>query len=192
MLSMQSSPDQALKRLESGNLRSLAPHEATITNTPNRNKLADGQSPYAVILGCSDSRVPPEIVFDEQAGNLFVVRVAGNVVDSATMGSIEYGVEHLHAKIVLVLGHASCGAVKAARSSASDRSLLTKNIQYLLHRVDVGKNQATADASAVHNVQHQMQLLRSDRLLNHEIAAGKLRVVGGFFDIATGKVRFLR
>src|SRR5207237_5372942 len=107
-------PDQALSRLVAGNQRFVAhkpthPHE----DLARRHDLAGSQHPFAVVLSCSDSRLPPELVFDQGLGDLFVIRVAGNITDAAVIGSIEYAVEHLHAPLIVVLGHEKCGAVTA-------------------------------------------------------------------------------
>ncbi len=109
-------PDAALQRLAEGNKRFVKSHvtHRPLTIKEMREELAQGQKPYAIILSCSDSRVPPEIVFDETLGQLFVVRVAGNIIDPVVLGSIEYAVEHLGSTLIMVLGHEACGAVTAA------------------------------------------------------------------------------
>jgi carbonic anhydrase len=109
-------PDAALQRLVQGNKRFVKAHTThhALTIKETRKELAGGQKPYAVILSCSDSRVPPEIVFDETLGQLFVVRVAGNILDPVVLGSIEYAVEHFGSALIMVLGHEGCGAVTAA------------------------------------------------------------------------------
>ncbi|HEY7392870.1 MAG TPA: carbonic anhydrase [Bryobacteraceae bacterium] len=107
--------DTALTRLLDGNQRYARHKERHPDQSAARQKeLAGGQHPFAVILGCADSRVPPELLFDQGLGDLFVIRVAGNIVDDAVLGSIEYAVEHLGTKLILVLGHENCGAVSAA------------------------------------------------------------------------------
>src|SRR5271157_1437347 len=109
-------PDAALQRLVEGNKRFVKSHitHRALTIKETREELARGQKPYAIILSCSDSRVPPEIVFDETLGQLFVIRVAGNILDPVVLGSIEYAVEHLDPTLIMVLGHEACGAVTAA------------------------------------------------------------------------------
>ena len=109
-------PDAALQKLIEGNKRFVKAHltHRALTVKETREELARGQKPYAIILSCSDSRVPPEIVFDETLGQLFVVRVAGNITDPLVLGSIEYAVEHLGSALIMVLGHEACGAVIAA------------------------------------------------------------------------------
>ena len=184
-------PAQALQALKTGNARSLKPDGHFIVNRPQRNQLALSQEPFAVILGCSDSRVAPEIVFDEDAGRLFVVRVAGNIVDAPTLGSVEYGVEHLHAKVILVLGHASCGAISAAMAPADVQKGLSENIRFLLDRIETG-NAEDQHAATIENVKYQLRLLNENHILAKEVKEGKLIMVGGFYNIATGKVDFLK
>jgi carbonic anhydrase len=105
----------ALKALKAGNARFVSGQVSDIdTSAKNRKTLSEGQEPFAVIVGCSNSRVPPELLFDQGLGDVFVVRVAGNVVDPVVLGSVEYGVEHLHSPLVVVMGHQGCGAVSAA------------------------------------------------------------------------------
>src|SRR3954451_10886779 len=114
------SADQALSRLLAGNERFVAHKERHPDESAGRRReLVSGQHPFAVILGCSDSRVAPELLFDEGLGDLFVIRVAGNIVDDDILASIEYAVEHLGTKLVVVLGHEKCGAVSAAVSGES-------------------------------------------------------------------------
>ena len=104
----------ALKRLIDGNNRYVSSKMAHPNQTENRRKeVIKGQKPFAVIVGCSDSRIPPEIIFDQGIGDLFVIRVAGNIVDDVALGSVEYAVDHLGTKLVIVLGHGNCGAVTA-------------------------------------------------------------------------------
>src|SRR5436305_9248189 len=114
------SADQSLSRLLAGNARFVAHKERhPDESSARRRELVSGQHPFAVILGCADSRVAPELLFDEGLGDLFVIRVAGNIADDAVLGSIEYAVEHLGSKLIVVLGHESCGAVSAAVASES-------------------------------------------------------------------------
>ena len=106
--------------------------------TERRAELANSQYPFATVVSCSDSRVPPEIVFDQGLGDLFVVRVAGNVIDDHGLGSIEYSVDHLGVRLIVVLGHQSCGAVKAARETIAARSKAPGHIQSLVTAIQAG------------------------------------------------------
>ncbi len=128
--------DEALKKLIGGNKfyvagKSRHPHQTI----ERRTELAKGQNPFAVILGCSDSRVPPEILFDQGLGDLFVVRVAGNVVDNAVQGSIEYAVEELGVPLIMVLGHERCGAVKAAVDVVEKGGELPGQIETIIDKI---------------------------------------------------------
>jgi carbonic anhydrase len=184
----------ALKRLQDGNARFVAdqlpprdPYQV------QRAKTADSQHPFAVILTCADSRVAPEIIFNQQLGDIFVVRVAGNVSTPDMLGSIEYAVEHLGPTLIVVLGHTSCGAVKAAL--AGDK--LEGNLESLIKRVDVGKGlppekAAALDPAIKNNVLHQAQLLTKDSSVLKEFAATqRIRIVGGVYSLQTGKVDWL-
>lgn len=126
--------DVALQRLMEGNKRFVQSHitDRALTIKETREELARGQQPYAIILSCSDSRVPPEIVFDETLGQLFVVRVAGNVLDPVVLGSIEYAVEHLGSTLIMVLGHEACGAVTAAYDATGKAE---GNVEAVLHPI---------------------------------------------------------
>ena len=127
-------PDEALQRLIDGNARFTAGKvDHPNQDAARRTALAKGQSPFAIIFGCSDSRVSPEVLFDQGLGDLFVIRVAGNVVDADEAGSVEYAFEHLHSPLLLVLGHQNCGAVAAALMPQSEREKETKDIQAIMN-----------------------------------------------------------
>src|SRR5260370_868323 len=132
----QPTQEEALKRLKEGNSRFVADKLAERNLGKNRRaELAKGQAPFAIILGCADSRVAPELLFDQGLGDLFVVRVAGNVTDPEILGSIEYALTELKAPLIVVLGHEECGAVKAALSEEQ----LSGNLAKLIARVHVGR-----------------------------------------------------
>ena len=158
-----------------------------------RRALAAGQSPYAIVLSCADSRVPPEIVFDQGLGRLFVVRLAGNIVEPFVLGSIEYGVEHLHVPLIVVLGHENCGAVKAALGNDKPAGDLGR----LIGEIHVGGHlpadaHAALAAAVENNVRHQAKLLteRSDIIRRH-VERHELQIVVGVYVFATGKVQWL-
>src|SRR5437870_542082 len=126
-------PEQALQRLRNGNrryaaMKALRPHQTRA----RRTSLAKGQQPFAVVVSCADSRVPPEIIFDQGLGDLFVLRVAGNIVDDHSLGSIEYAVDHLAVRLIVVLGHQRCGAVKAAKETIAAKGEAPAHIQSLV------------------------------------------------------------
>ena len=189
-----------LARLKAGNARFVAgkpthQHEASAW----RAGLSKGQHPFAVILGCSDSRVPSELVFDQGFGDLFVVRVAGNVAATDELGSVEYAVHHLGVPLVVVLGHEQCGAVTAALGSEQERSHESAAVQELLTRIQPALGDLPAGltgAERVHagvesNVRLVVQGLRKDPELVQAAAHG-LRIVGGVYELDTGSVRWLR
>jgi carbonic anhydrase len=159
-----------------------------------RSELAQTQEPFAVILACADSRVAPEIVFDQGLGDLFVVRVAGNVLDNAALGSIEYAVEHLHASLIVVLGHERCGAVTAAVKGGHTPGHIHSFVQAIEPAVAETKG-APGDAvdNAVRaNVRHVVQQLRRARpIVSEAVVAGKVSVAGARYDLDTGAVEFL-
>lgn len=188
--------DTLLIRLKAGNERFISGRTQTKNYLLDRSENAEEQHPFAIILACSDSRVPPEIIFDESLGKLFIVRVAGNVADPVVLGSIEYAVEHLHANLLIVLGHESCGAVKATLSGGH----LPPNIETLVHRIEPGLHNVSRemneklrlDRAVKENVRYQMQMamFESD-VLTEFVSAKKLKVVGGFYDLHTGRVEFM-
>jgi carbonic anhydrase len=192
-------PDAALALLKEGNAKFVADNPAgTGTDSPRRVELAAGQAPFAALLCCSDSRVPPELVFDRGLGELFVVRVAGNTVDQVALGSLEYAVSQLGAPLIVVLGHEACGAVSAAISVAENQASLPGSLDAvvapILPAVLTAKKQSgdLLHNAIVANVERTVaRLQRSDALLTGPIADGKLKVVGATYDLASGKVAFL-
>jgi carbonic anhydrase len=169
------------------------------TDAEWRASLVSMQLPFATILGCSDSRVPVEIIFDQGFGDLFVIRVAGNVVGEDELGSIEYGVEHLHTSLILVLGHESCGAVTAALSPMQDRQKELEGIQKLLTHIDPALEEIEPSLSMeekIHmgveaNVRWSIQQLESIPELKDKIDEGKLMISGGVYELESGRVRIL-
>jgi carbonic anhydrase len=190
-------PDEALARLKGGNLRFIKGGRRAINLTQERNNLVKGQQPYAVVLSCSDSRVPPEIIFDETLGRLFVVRVAGNVTDPVTLGSVEYAAEHLGAKLILVLGHQSCGAVEATL----DGGHVPPNIEAIVKRIQPAVDRAKAkklDPAAtfadaiVENVRQQMQNATTESgVLREMVEKKQVRIVGAVYSLVTGQVEMV-
>ena len=165
-----------------------------------RSRLKKQQLPFATILGCSDSRAPVEIIFDQGFGDLFVIRVAGNVVGDDELGSIEYAVEHLHTPLILVLGHESCGAVTAALSPKEDREKEWEGIQKLLTHIDpalIDIDPSLPLEQKIHigveaNVRWSMQQLKNIPELRVKIGEGKLIIAGGVYELETGKVLVLQ
>jgi carbonic anhydrase len=187
---------EGIVTLQGGNDRYLSGNLKSKDFTSERSEQAAGQHPYAIVVTCSDSRVSPEILFDESLGRLFVIRVAGNVIDPVVMGSIEYAVEHLHSETVLILGHSSCGAVSAALAGGTVPENIGAIIQRIQPAVDAAKKKSSdADevkkASVSENIALQMtSLTRGSEIVREAVKEGKLTVAGGLYDITTGKVRF--
>ena len=148
-----------------------------------RAELAKSQHPFAIILSCSDSRVPPEIVFDEGLGDLFIIRVAGNVLNDEGLGSIEYGVDVLGARLILVLGHQSCGAVDAAMKTVAAKGKAPGHIQSLVAAIKpvlVSTPKGDLDSTIKANVKHVVDALRSSTpILKTKVDSGDVQVIGG-------------
>jgi|SRR6266478_6032145 carbonic anhydrase len=159
-----------------------------------RAELTKSQHPFAVIVSCSDSRVPPEIVFDQGLGDLFVLRVAGNVINDESLGSIEYAVDHLAVRLIVVLGHQRCGAVKAAKDTIAAKGEAPGHIQSLVTAIKPAV-EATVnrdlDATIEANVKDVVQVLRTSApILKPKVDSGELRVIGANYSLDTGSVLF--
>jgi len=192
--------DEALERLKSGNARFLSGK----SHFPRRQKevlaeLAKGQQPYATILGCSDSRVPPELVFDAGFGDLFIIRVAGNVLGPTIAGTLQYAGLHLHTPLFVVMGHEGCGAVQAALASkfegaqqASRIEVLLENILPALEGLDATlPPEALLRAAVEANVRRTMRAMLESPEGKARAAKGDLKLVGAVYELASGRVRFL-
>lgn len=190
------SPDAILADLKAGNARFVAGKATRPHATPKRLKeTAKGQHPEAIILGCSDSRVPPELVFDEGIGDLFIVRVAGNVAEEHTIGSVEYAAEHLAVPLVVVLGHHSCGAVKAtAEATGPVEGNVGALVKEIKPAVDETRKAPASKDGLVHDAVHANTRKQAEALvtkspvLKHLVEAGKVKVVAAVYDLETGKV----
>ncbi|MGB7727644.1 MAG: carbonic anhydrase [Candidatus Acidiferrum sp.] len=152
-----------------------------------KNRTVDKQEPFAAILACADSRVPVELVFDQSIGELFVARIAGNIITPEITGSLEYGVAVLGIKALLVLGHANCGAVKAAMKADPVPGQISSLYSHL--RPAVEKSGGSLEKAIEENAKFQADLLRtSSTVIKEAIKAGTLKVQAGVYDLATGKV----
>ena len=189
-------PTEAISKLKEGNGRYTGGNLQHPGQTAERRtELANTQHPFATIVSCSDSRVPPEIVFDQGLGDLFIVRVAGNVINDEGLGSIEYSVDHLGTRLILVLGHQSCGAVKAARETIAAKGKAPGHIESLVAAIKPAVA-ATAkddlDTTVKANVRNVVQALRSSTpILKAKVDSGDIRVIGGYYSLDTGAVTFL-
>jgi carbonic anhydrase len=184
--------EQSLASLKSGNARFVSGGSKKYDLAARRAELVAGQHPFVTILSCSDSRVVPEYVFDAQPGEIFVVRTAGNVAGAIDLGSIEYGCEHLHTPLLVVMGHSGCGAVKATCEGKGKGG--EGHIADIVKAVDAAakkKNYAPAE-SVVCNVQCSIENIRQkSRIVSHLEKEGKLKVIGALYSLETGRVEFI-
>jgi carbonic anhydrase len=160
-----------------------------------RAELTKSQHPFAIILSCSDSRVPPELVFDEGLGDLYVIRVGGHVLNDEVLGSIEYGVDLLGARVILVLGHQGCGAVDAAMKAVAANGEAPGHIQSLVTAIKPvlqSTPKTDLDTMIKANVKHVLDALRSSTpILKAKVDAGDVQLIGGYYALDTGAVTFL-
>jgi carbonic anhydrase len=191
------SPAQALARLVRGNqrFRNNKLRHPDLEPT-RREKLVDGQSPFAVILSCSDSRVSPELIFDQVLGDLFEVRLAGNTVTRAGLESIDYAVSHLGTSLVMVLGHESCGAVKGALGECVSKPAieLPEIFANICPAVEQARKRPMTDleSSAIDlNVREQVNILERSPMFRKRVSDGSLKIVGARYNLESGKVDIL-
>ena len=192
-------PQEALRALKTGNARFFSgqARRPELSAAERRAQIL-GQTPFAVVLGCSDSRVPTEIIFDQSLGSLFITRVAGNIVEMGTTGSIEYAVEHLKTYLVVVMGHEGCGAVKAALLPAADRARETPSIQALLNQIvpsvstisKIRDEKARMREAVIANVRQQVFDTKKQPAIQAAVASNKIAVVGAYYEITSGAVDF--
>lgn len=177
--------NEALQLLKEGNERYLKGELANKDSyVDDREVLKDGQKPFAVIVTCSDSRVAPEIFFDQKLGDIFIIRNAGNVCDVTALGSIEYAVEHLGTRLVVVCGHSKCGAVTAAVQGGH----LPPNIKSITDRIQPAVARGGDVDAVIHfNVEEMVKIVQADEIIQHEGAT----VVGAYYDVHTGAVSWL-
>lgn len=198
-VSAAADPDAALKLLVDGNARYAANQPRERDFSADRANRVKGQAPFAAILGCADSRIAPELAFDQNPGELFVVRVAGNFVTTDGLGSLEYGAAVLGTKLIMVLGHTSCGAVNATVDALQKGNKLPGHIADLVRAMKPGiepvlkqKGDDLQQRAVIANVRHNVVRLTSSKpILANMIAKKQLRVVGAFYDLASGKVTLI-
>ncbi|WP_330294471.1 carbonic anhydrase [Streptomyces sp. NBC_00503] len=196
--SRPATPGEALRRLTAGNRRWAAYCQRHPDESPSvRVRVAREQHPFAIVLGCVDSRVPPELVFDQGLGDLLTVRAAGEVLDEAVLGSVAYGVLELDVPLVVVLGHESCGAVGAAVRADETGAQLPAHIQYLAEQIrpsiDHGLQGAARIAATIDaHARSTRARLAAEPDIARVIAAGRLAVVAARYDLRDQKVRMLR
>jgi carbonic anhydrase len=182
---------QALQKLIEGNKRfTLSKQSHPNQNKERRQELAKGQKPFAVIVGCSDSRIPPEIIFDQGLGDLFVIRVAGNIIDDVAMGSIEYAVDHLGTRLIVVLGHSKCGAVTATVQGGAVRGHIGSIVQAIKPAIDAAKDQPgdLTDNTIKANARLVASQIQSSQPILSELA---ITVVSAYYNVESGEVHIL-
>ena len=193
------SADEALKRLMDGNKR-YAEGKMTAcqqTTKETRNTLSKGQKPYAIILSCSDSRVPPEIIFDKTFGEIFVVRVAGNVPDPIVLGSIEYAAEHIGSPLIMVLGHERCGAVIASVDAHGKPEgnigaiikTITPAVKKAKQEAKVKSKEELVEKAVDYNIHLAAEnIIKQSPIIKHLVKEGKMKIVKAKYDLDEGKV----
>jgi carbonic anhydrase len=195
-VSAADTPEAALALLLEGNARYVANKPRERDFSAGRASRTQGQAPFAAILGCADSRIAPELAFDQSPGDLFVVRVAGNFVTTDGLGSLEFGAAVLGTKVILVLGHSSCGAVNATVAAIQKENALPGHIADLVRAMKPGIEPAVREPgddleqrAVIANVRHNVEVLKqATPILADMVAKNAIRVVGGVYDLATGKV----
>ncbi len=182
----------ALDRLKTGNANFVTDKlDGKLQNSARRTELVEGQNPYAIILSCADSRVVPELAFDTGLGEIFVIRVAGNVANSSSLASIEYAVAHLGVNLIVVLGHQSCGAVTAAIAGGDNGY----NLNHLLAHIEPAKA-AAEDKSVNGVVKKNAEIVASgmserSAILRGAIDDGRLKIMPAYYNLGSGAVDFL-
>lgn len=189
---------EAKKLLVAGNERFVKGELAKkdLGSERRQKLLTEGQKPFVAIVSCSDSRVPPEVIFDQGLGDLFVIRVAGNILDKVEIGSVEYAVEHLHVPLVLVMGHEACGAVKA---TVEGGKAPTENIGAIVEKISPSVEKAKAmgatgkeliEQSAEENVKAMIAELEKSPIIKEAVEHGKVTISGAKYHLGTGKVEW--
>ncbi|MDT0685301.1 carbonic anhydrase [Autumnicola psychrophila] len=185
--------DEVLNRLKEGNERFTADkRENKLQDKSRREELTKGQSPYAIVLSCADSRVVPELAFDSGLGELFTVRVAGNVANSSSIASMEYAVAHLGTEIIVVMGHESCGAVTAAMSGGDNGYNLNHLLSHIAPAISASGKDAPVNDVVKKNAQLTAEELKTRSTIIKEASeSGKVKIVPAYYNLDSGKVDFL-
>jgi carbonic anhydrase len=187
----RTSPAEALEQLKAGNKRFVEGKSLSRDYGREISETAEGQFPFAAILGCIDSRASAEQLFDQGIGDLFNARVAGNIVNEDVLGSLEYACHVAGARLILVLGHTACGAVTAATQGV-ELGNITSLLSKIAPVVESFSEAVPVDKVAERNVLHGMERIRNEsKILKEMEQAGEILIQGAMYDVATGKVRFL-
>jgi len=187
-----------LDNLKAGNERFVSGHPVHPDETLNRiRELKKGQNPFVVVVSCSDSRLPPELVFDQGLGDVFSIRTAGNIIGDYELGSIEYAIEHLHCKLIVVLGHENCGAIQAYVTSENEKH--NDHIQTLVdyiaaeeeEKIIPDSSRSNIDILVNANIVHAVNLLRSSTpVLKPLVDKNEIKIIGAYYDLDSGNVLF--
>jgi len=187
-----------LDKLKVGNESFVNGHPVHPDETLTRiRELKKGQSPFVVVVSCSDSRLPPELVFDQGLGDVFSIRTAGNIIGDYELGSIEYAIEHLHCKLIVVLGHENCGAIQAYVTSENEKH--NDHIQTLVDYIAAEEEEknipdslkSNIDISVKANIAHAVSLLRSSTpVLKPLVDKNEIKIIGAYYDLDSGEVLF--
>jgi len=187
-----------IDKLKTGNERFVSGHPVHPDETLTRiRELKKGQNPFVVVVSCSDSRLPPELIFDQGLGDVFSIRTAGNVIGDYELGSIEYAVEHLHCKLIVVLGHENCGAIQAYATSGEEKH--NDHIQSLVdyiaaeeeEKIIPDSSRSNIDILVKANIVHAVNLLRSSTpILKPLVDKNEIKIIGAYYDLDSGNVVF--
>ena len=185
--------EKSIEKLVEGNARFVADHlDGKLQDSSRRESLVGGQAPYAIILSCADSRVVPELAFDAGLGELFVVRVAGNVANSSSIASIEYAVANVGAKLIVVLGHESCGAVGAAMGGGDNGYNLNHLLAHISPAIAASEGNASVNDVVKKNVELTIEELNNrSQIIREATESGDVRILGAYYNFNTGKVDYL-
>jgi carbonic anhydrase len=194
-MSAQSNIDKTLQKLIDGNKRYVSARPIHPNQgKERREEVVKGQHPFAVVVGCSDSRVPPEIIFDQGLGDLFTIRVAGNIVDDVALGSIEYAVGHLDTKLIIVLGHGKCGAVSATVQGGEAHGHIGSIVNAILPALEQAKGRSgdLIENTIRANVELVVSQIQSSKpILASLVQESKIQVIGAYYNMDNGVVEFI-
>lgn len=182
---------EALNRLKEGNERFILDKlDGKLQDSERKNALTGGQSPYAIVLSCADSRVVPELAFDTGLGEIFVVRVAGNVANPSSIASIEYAVAHLGTKLIVVMGHESCGAVAAAIAGGDNGSNLNHLLGFIAPVVDANQGAEMPVVVKENAKSSAADLVKNSAIISDAVENNDVKIVSAYYNLGTGKVDF--
>jgi len=182
----------ALTRIKEGNKRFVNDKlDGKLQDSSRRNELTSGQEPHTIVLSCADSRVVPELAFDTGLGELFVVRVAGNIANNSSIASIEYAVAHCGTKLIVVLGHESCGAVGAALKGGDNGHNLNHLLSHITPALHAcGENASVAEVVKKNAHLNAKELVGRSSIISKAVASGEVKIVSGYYNLGSGKVDF--